>query len=294
MKYAIVGASGFIGRHLLKRLKEQGHDVIGYDIHPCERTGVLPIDVCSDGIVIAPGTEVVVYLSQSPHYRSFPEQADNLFGVNVVGAARVAAAAKKSGARLFVYASTGNVYTDSFAPMNEQTPLRRDNAYALSKVMGEDVVGAIAGEMQTLTIRIFGAFGPGQENMLVPGLAGRIKKQQAITLQRHPANIEDEGGLIVSLIYINDLLSGLEALIGGMLSGTIRDNVINVGGPNGVSIREIGMGIGQALGIEPIFELAEATRPFDLIADVKRLCSLVDISFTSLSKALQETVNSYE
>ena len=160
--------------------------------------------------------------------------------------------------------------------------------------MGEDVVGAIAGEMQTLTIRIFGAFGPGQENMLVPGLAGRIKKQQAITLQRHPANIEDEGGLVVSLIYINDLLIGLEALIGGMLSGTIRDNVINVGGPNGVSIREIGMGIGQALGIEPIFELAEATRPFDLIADVKRLCSLVDISFTSLSKALQETVNSYE
>ena len=118
MKYAIVGASGFIGRHLLKRLKEQGHDVIGYDIHPCERTGVLPIDVCNDGIVIAPGTEVVVYLSQSPHYRSFPEQADNLFGVNVVGAARVAAAAKKSGARLFVYASTGNVYTDSFAAMN--------------------------------------------------------------------------------------------------------------------------------------------------------------------------------
>ena len=79
-----------------------------------------------------------------------------------------------------------------------------------------------------------------------------------------------------------------------MLSGNIRDSVINLGGPNGLSIREIGMGIGQVLGIDPVFELTEATRPFDLIADVTRLRSLIDISFTSLPKALQETVNNHE
>ncbi len=293
MKCSIIGANGFVGGHLLRTLRQQGHDVSGYDIEACEEAGVQRLNVCSDQTSLPTGVDVVIYLSQSPYYRVFPERADDLYGVNVIGAARLAAAAKVAGASLFVYASTGNVYQVSYKALAESHPVRRDDAYALSKVMGEDAVAAVAGEMRTLSLRIFGAFGPGQQNMLIPGLIGRIRQHQAITLQPHPISNHD-GGLIVSLIYINDLVNGLQALIDGCLHGEVKDQIINLGGPRGVSIREIAVGLGEALGEEPIFELGEVVRPFDLIADVTRLRSLTEMSFTSLTQSLQETVCSYE
>lgn len=290
MKCAIIGASGFIGRSLLQRLGEKGHEVAGYDLMSCDETGVSALDVSKDEMEFARGTDVVVYLSQSPHYRSFPENADDLFGVNVVGAARAAAAAQRSGARLFVYASTGNVYKSSFDALGEGAPLEGGDAYSLSKIMGETAVRAMASEMKTLVIRIFGAFGPGQKNMLIPTLATRVRKQQAITIQKHPNDVDDQDGLNVSLIYIDDLIAALISMIDGRLSGDITEDIVNLGGPDGISIRDLGEQLGEVLGVKTLFEVTDASRDFDLVADIGRLRALVNPTFTPLPKALQETV----
>ncbi len=118
MNCLVVGAAGFIGRHLMRHLADCGDVGRGFDLTSEGGDACARCDVMRDSIPIPAGTEVVYYLAQSPHYRSFPRGGDELFGVNALGALRVATAAADAGVRVFVFASTGNVYTPGFEPPN--------------------------------------------------------------------------------------------------------------------------------------------------------------------------------
>ena len=65
--------------------------------------------------------------------------------------------------------------------------------------------------------------------------------------------------------------------------------VLNVAGPEAVSIRRFALRIGQILGIEPKFEIAQTPRSFNLIADISRLRALVDAAFLPFDDAMRET-----
>ena len=90
----------------------------------------------------------------------------------------------------------------------------------------------------------------------------------------------------MSFSFLDDVVDILVALATRGVSGSSIPGVLNVAGPEPVSLRRFGEAMGRALGSKPCFEVAEAQRTFDLVADISQLQALLDPLFTPLDEAV--------
>jgi nucleoside-diphosphate-sugar epimerase len=286
MKASIVGA-GFVGMELARQLALAGHDSVLMDPLPVKEIpfSFLHFDVLQEKLSLPKGTDAVYYLAQSPYYREFPKHAGHLFGVNMLGAIKTAEAAAEMGCRFFFYASTGNVYTPSFNALSENDPAESQAAYALSKRMAERALALFSGTMTVCAGRIFGVFGPGQKQMLPALVRQRLAENTPIQLAPHPECGHD-GGLHVSFMFNSDLGNILVQLAERALNGESLPPILNLGGPESVSLKRLAEEMGKAMGIAPCFDQVPTHRNFDLVADISLLRKTVDVRFTPLHKAV--------
>ena len=261
MNVAVIGAGGYLGRHLCTKLEQEGTAVLRYSAGEangiCGRTGLL-----SEGFAFPPDLDAVYFLAQSPYYRQIPEHCAHLVSVNCVAAVQAAEAARRVGVKRFVYASTGNVYTPSFEALTEDAPVRRDNWYSLSKVMAEDALALYQSHLEIAVARIFGVYGPSQEDKLVPMIVNKVRSGTELFVDRNPRDDTDHDGLKVSLIYIDDIVSCLMELLRNSHRGPI-----NLAGSEVISVRDLAVSAGKVLGIEPRISFSSKYRDFDLIAE---------------------------
>lgn len=290
MKASIIGASGFVGKALVRHLLAAGHDTTSLDVVKRSPLGkgesFRTFDVRKDDLTFDPDTDAVFYLAQSGHYRDFPAYASDLFGVNTLGVIKAARAASEAGVRFFCYASAGNVYKPAFHPLKESHPLRRDEPYALSKLMAEEALALFCGRMGVVSTRLFAVFGPGQEQMLPIRLLNMIRNGEPLTLEPSPLALGNTEGVIISFCYVKDAVNCLVRLAQMALDGCTLPPAINVAGPEAVSIRKFSEALGKIIGKEPVFKVSGATRPQDFIADIDMLQSLVNLDFTPFSEAM--------
>lgn len=293
MKAAVIGGAGFLGKHLCAQLAACGDAVTAMDMFEPPAmpggTGFSTLDVIRDPIDFAPGTNVVFYLSQSPHYREFPNKAEDLFGVNCYGAVRAAQAAVEAGIRVFIYASTGTVYQPSFGPLSEEAPLNRQNPYALSKIAAEEALALFADRMSLVCGRIFSIFGPEQKGVLPAVLAERVGKGLPVTLQPRAGASGDDGGLCISFLYVSDLARMLIDLARKALAGEKLPRILNLGGPEAIDLKSFAGELGRVLGKEPVLAEAPGERPGDLISDNRLLGKVLAPEFTPFSLAMEKS-----
>lgn len=290
MRVAIIGAAGFVGRHLHTMLEAHGHTCLASDVFvPPDIEGrVSSINIAHHAPDWSEGVDAAVYLAQFPGYRDFPTNGGDLFAVNVAGAIRAADAARVAGAKTFIYASTGTVYEPSFKPMSETDPVRRDQPYALSKVQAEEAL-ALFTDLTTCCVRLFGVFGEDQKTMLVPTLAGRIGRGEPVTLEANPHDPDDQDGLRIALTHVSDVCTVLLQLLERMRSGAATPKILNVANPEAASIRALANALAHQFGAEAKFERSANHRTSDYIADITRLNSIIPHSFMSLEAAITQT-----
>lgn len=262
MRVAVIGAGGFVGRHICAELLARGVDVFplsaGRPGGIALESGLFPV-----GFTLPRGVEAVYFFAQSPRYREMPDESVHLLAVNCVAVAQAAEAARKVGAVKFVYASSGNVYVPSFSPHTETSPVRRDNWYALSKVVAEDVLTLYRSYLDVTIARMFGVYGPSQVNKLVPMIADAVRSNREVYVDRNPTDDEDLDGLRVSLIYIDDLAKAMLKLL-----ETRKCHVVNLAGSEAVSVRRLANVLGASLGVAPRIAVSSKYRDADFIADV--------------------------
>ncbi|OPY62548.1 MAG: UDP-glucose 4-epimerase [Pelotomaculum sp. PtaU1.Bin065] len=294
MRVLVTGAGGYIGRFLCNRLIEEGHAVVGLGLPEhldrLQSTGceVLLHDLSSGKSLNLASIDAVIYLAQSSFYHEMPEKAHNLFKVNVCGLIKVAESARNAGVKRFIYASTGNVYKPSFKPLDEKSPLRKDDFYALSKLTGEQILELYNKYFKVIITRFFTVYGPGQRNMLIPKIIERVKLGQSIFLEPTEEKNSENEGLLLTPCYIDDAVSILQAL---MQINNKDSIIINVAGSEIISIKKIAQEVGKLLGKKPIYSEVASLRQGNLIADNSFLKSLVKINFTSSTSGLYKTLS---
>jgi len=287
---SLVGGSGFLGRALAAELVGRGWTVTIHDMLSPEVVGTsfATCDIAASASEFPAGTNAVIYLAQSPHYRDFPARAGNLFGVNTLGLVRAAEAAVRVGAKTLLYASTGNVYEPSFLAHAENDPLQRLEPYGLSKVMGEDVLGVFSGHLHAHAVRIFGLYGRGQRAMLPARIKESLEKK--IPIQLHPRNdrsaIEGDEGIRISYCHVDNAAGILADLVNASMTNRVLPPVLNLAGPDPISLRRFAETMGHCLGILPQFVISETPREFDLIADISLLRQTLNPSFTPFEAAM--------
>jgi nucleoside-diphosphate-sugar epimerase len=213
MKLLVTGATGFLGWHLLPALAAE-HELYALT-RSKTRTAAPQVSWISadlsrpdDPWELPSHVDAVIYLAQSRRHREFPEGARDVMAVNVESFWRLVEYARQAGAQHFVFTSTGSVYEGSEQPLDEQAPLRPATFYATSKRIAEMTLEAYGAVLPATILRLFTLYGPGQREMLIPGLIDRIRSGRAVTLQ-------GPDGLRTSpLLSIRELADAIAAVCG--------------------------------------------------------------------------------
>lgn len=128
--------------------------------------------------------DVVYHLAAESAVLSAQSNPDYCFSTNVTGTLNVLRAAKKTGARRVVFASSREVYGDAQClPVSESTPLRPCNEYGASKASAEMYCQAFQSLGVDVTIvRLSNVYGPGDRGRVIPAFVERALADDPLTL----------------------------------------------------------------------------------------------------------------
>lgn len=198
----ITGAGGFTGHHLGRALRRQGYRVVGTTQSPEALDPAhdhLDASIACDILDLARLTRLVervrpthvVHLAAVSFVAHSDVQA--LYLTNIVGARNLLQALVDAGSapRSVILASSANVYGNANVdPIDEQTPPRPENDYAVSKLAMEAMARLWFNRLPITLVRPFNYTGVGQsERFVLPRIVGHFARgARRITL----GNIEVE------------------------------------------------------------------------------------------------------
>lgn len=152
MRIAVTGGSGKLGRHVVRRLVEDGHAVLNLD-RAGERSAQLAVvDLRNYGQVLDVilglddrhrGFDAVVHLGAIPAPGLVPDAAT--FENNMLSTYNVFQAARRAGIKKVVYASSETVLglpfdvDPPYIPVDEEYPARPESTYSLVKHLEEQM-----------------------------------------------------------------------------------------------------------------------------------------------------------
>jgi len=166
----VTGAAGFVGRHLVARLRASGVAVRAAvrpdeDASPVERLGaeVVRADLTVPRTLPALFAGDVARVFHVAAICNLSTPYPRLYAVNVEGVERITALALAAGVRSFVHVSSTSVYGRwRGTPFTEASPREPADDYGRSKRDGEDVVWArMRAGLPAVVLRPCTVYGPG-------------------------------------------------------------------------------------------------------------------------------------
>lgn len=166
MKILVTGSSGFIGKSLVKILRE--HKIVPYDLK--KGLDILDVDKLERKMR---GCDVVVHLAAFASVEDSWKNPTLYYMNNVIGTANVLEAAIKCGVKKIVFSSSSAVYEPNSSP------------YATSKVMCEQMFKTRSRDIQSVCLRLFNVYGVGQNpeyGRVIDTFIDRVKAKKDITI----------------------------------------------------------------------------------------------------------------
>lgn len=152
MRIAVTGGSGKLGRHVVRRLNDDGHQVLTLDRAGSRSPELLVVDLRNYGQVVDAllgvddrhdGFDAVVHLGAIPAPGILPDAAT--FENNMLSTYNVFQAARRAGIKKVVYASSETVLglpfdvDPPYIPVDEEYPARPESTYSLVKHLEEQM-----------------------------------------------------------------------------------------------------------------------------------------------------------
>ena len=152
MRIAVTGGSGKLGRHVVRRLVGDGHEVLNLDRAGERSPGLVIIDLRNYGQVLDvllglddrhSGFDAIVHLGAIPAPGIVPDAAT--FENNMLSTYNVFQAARRAGIKNEVYASSETVLglpfdvDPPYIPVDEDYPARPESTYSLVKHLEEQM-----------------------------------------------------------------------------------------------------------------------------------------------------------
>ena len=292
MKILITGGAGFIGSHLADRLLEMGEEV--YAIDDLSTGSLKNVEHLQDNplfhLVVdtvlheAVMNELVFKCDQIYHMaavvgvKQIMNRPVETLETNVKGTEMVLKLANRHKKKVLI-ASTSEVYGkvmdgENCSLLTEDTDrlmgstTKRRWAYACSKALDEFLALAYYEEkkLPVVVARLFNTVGPrqtGQYGMVVPNFVQKA-------LIDKPIVVHGDGTQSRSFTHIADVV---EALIGLMVEPRAEGLVVNVGGTEEVTIKDLALLVKEMAGSESAIEYIPYEKAYGPgFEDMKRRC----------------------
>ncbi len=246
LEFFVTGCSGFIGTHLVARLIERGHRVLGYDLKPPRYShphfefiegDILDFESLQASIVRPDG---IFHLAAQTKVPESTRDPTHDFEVNARGTFNVLACAQNA---RFVYASTSTVYGSAPTPTAEAHAFHPVSFYGASKAAGELYCFAFNGiyGVPTISLRLYNVYGPGNAKGVMFDLITK--------LQQNPNELEVLGtGLQTKdYVYIDD---AVDAFLLAYYKGS-PGSAYNVGSGRSITVNDITARICKIMDLHP-------------------------------------------
>jgi len=246
MKFLVTGGAGFLGSALVNRLLAQGHRVrVLDDLSSGDRNRLDPRAVFARGDTrdipklwtLLKGVDCVYHLAARvsvPESVLYPVEYNE---VNVGGTVSLMTAVRDARVKRVVFTSSGAAYGEQEEqPVPETARLRPESPYAVSKMGAEGYVLALGAlwDIETVVLRIFNAYGPGQS--IPPTHAPVIPKFLKQILGGGSLVMYGRGEQSRDFVYVSDVV---DALVAAAKATSVNRAVINVGSGREVTINAL-------------------------------------------------------
>jgi UDP-glucose 4-epimerase len=246
MKCLILGGSGFIGSHLIRALRRQGHEVLGYSRH---KPGASAVSVGGEApwvigdlanrVLVADalrGIDICFHLISTTLPKTSNDDPVNDIQTNVCDTVALLQEAITAKVRRFVFISSGGtVYgVPKCVPIDETHVLEPTSSYGIGKLAIEHYLRlfhALHG-LNHVILRLSNPFGPGQNPNRSQGAVSVFLQR---VLQNREIEIWGDGSVVRDYVYIEDAIQGILAATN--YSGAER--TFNIGSGTGRSLNQL-------------------------------------------------------
>lgn len=277
MRFLITGAAGFLGAPLANSLVADGHRVVGLDdLSTGDPQRLSPEVHLVRGDVndrpklwsLLQDVDCVYHLAARviiPESVLYPREY-NL--VNVGGTVTLMEAMRDVGVKRVILISSGTIYGNQRnQPMKERCRPNPRSPYAVSKLSAEYYVRTIGDlwEIETVCLRVFNAYGPGQ--LLPPSHAPVIPYCLRQAMDNGTIVVHGNGKQTRDYVFVEDVV---DAMIAASYADKINRLIINVGSGKETSVNEIVKKVIELTGTKPeiIVNKSHDSGPSRMCADL--------------------------
>ncbi len=302
-KAVVTGGAGFIGSHICDLLYERGYQVSIIDdlstgkldniAHLLGRHNVefIPGSITDLSLLIktCKGADYVFHEAAIP---SVPRSIENPIAtneVNITGTLNVLVAARDTGVKKVVYASSSSVYGDTpTLPKREDMPPSPQSPYAVAKLSAEYYcrVFETVYNLPAACLRYFNVYGPRQSAdsqyaAVIPKFIDSIKHGNAPV-------IFGDGEQTRDFTFVKDV-----ARANMLAAESDASGVFNIGGGERISLNHLTSIILKIMGrddIKPVYEKERAGDIKHSLADITKAKSFGYTPSYNLEQGLKETI----
>ena len=266
----ITGAGGFIGSHLVERLREEGANVRAFVRYNSRNDPgllkMLSADILANVEIIPGDLRDLTALQAAMRATSHVFHLGALIAIpysylhpaevvesNIIGTMNMLLAARDQGIERLVHTSTSEVYGTALrVPIDETHPLQGQSPYSASKIGADKLAESfyLSYGLPVVTLRPFNTFGPRQSaRAVIPALITQAISQSTIQLGNLDARRD--------FTYVSDTVAGF----------------LKIAATPGVEGQTINLGTGQEIRIGDLVKLvlAMVDHPVEVIIDPSRL-----------------------
>ena len=310
MKILITGAAGFVGSHLLRKLRDLGSDVYGadnfstyysveYKFLRLKSLGISPdADVIKcdisdygklDQLISSIRPEYIIHLAAQAGVRLSLTNSSSYISANVAGFQNVIRSSVENGVKGIVYASSSSVYGDSTPTPYRETSisLRPKSLYGVTKLSNElfAEIQSKSSNLRFRGLRYFTVYGPwGRPDMAYFRIAAAALGQGKFTLF-------GDGTIKRDFTYIDDAVENTIALFRDLTRQDEKFNdIVNIGGSRPLEMNYL-IDLISKRGSHPIDLAKGEESKLDsriTMADNSYLKSILgDLKFTDLEEGIE-------
>lgn len=255
----VTGAAGFVGRHLVGKLRELGTEICATDRpgvafpeqwHESVRCDEVDLSkpTFTSQLVEEFAPQVIIHLAAMTDVAREWKNLRKALTANVVTTVNVLeAAGGMDELPRVVLLGTSEEYGDQVAPFNEKMQSRPVSPYSWSKSAVTHMAGMAwrTFGLPTVVLRPFLVYGPGQPpGMLIPSLIRALAAGEEFEMTA--------GEQSRDLVYVADVA---DAILRAGLSTRAVGEIINVCSGNEVQVREVARTIARELDAEHLLKL---------------------------------------